>query len=410
MIKNPLRKHRQPNPQALAAGCLTLLMAGTAATGWAQDDHDDHSHDDAEHNVPLFPTAGNEYRQGFVRIINREDHHGDIHIQAIDDSGHEAEEVTLMIDGNETVHFNSDDLEVGGEAAEEKGLDGTTGAPMAGDWRLTLTSSLDLEVLAYIRHTDGFLTSMHDTGPAGTGRRYRVAVFNPGSNPNQVSHLRLINPGHEAADVKIVGVDDGGMSPGNTVQVSVGEGQAVTYSAADLEDGSSDFQGSLGDGTGKWQLNITSSEPITVMSLMESTRTNQLTNLSTAPMTEFHSAREVFDAEISEPIVQTKCVNCHVEGGESGHTPLVFVGSGTSGHEGMNFDQFKDYLAAGTHDDHDHDDDPPAGVILNKIQGNLAHGGGEQVPADSEDFSNMERFLAILEDEVAAEPADHGHD
>ena len=44
------------------------------------------------------------------------------------------------------------------------------------------------------------------------------------------------------------------------------------------------------------------------------------------------------------------------------------------------------------------------------MQGNLAHGGGEQVPADSEDFSDMERFMAILEDEVAAEPADHGDD
>ena len=410
MIKDS-HKHRHPDPQALAAGCLTLLMAGVAATGWAQDDHGDDRHADGEYHVPLFPAAGNEHmRQGFVRIINHDDDPGVVHIQAIDDSGHEAEPVTLTIDEDETVHFNSDDLEVGGEAAAGKGLTGTTGAPMAGDWRLKMTSSLDLEVLAYIRHTDGFLTSMHDTGPAGTGRRYRVAVFNPGSNPNQVSHLRLINPGHEEADVKIVGVDDGGMSPGDTVQVSVGEGQAVTYSAADLEDGSSDFQGSLGDGTGKWQLNITSSEPITVMSLMESTRTNQLTNLSTAPMTEFHSAREVFDADISEPIVQTKCVNCHVEGGQSGHTPLVFVTSGTEGHEAMNFDQFKDYLAAGIHVDHDHDADRPAGVILTKIQGNLAHGGGEQVPADSEDFSDMERFMAILEDEVAAEPADHGDD
>jgi len=47
-------------------------------------------------------------------------------------------------------------------------------------------------------------------------------------------------------------------------------------------------------------------------------------------------------------------------------------------------------------------------VILNKTQGNLTHGGGEQVPADSDDFHNMERFLAMLQDEVAAEPDDHG--
>ncbi|MCY3839072.1 MAG: hypothetical protein OXH09_10590, partial [Gammaproteobacteria bacterium] len=346
------------------------------------------------------------YRQGFVRIINHDDHHGEVHIQAVDDTGHEADEVTLTIEENATVHFNSNDLEDGGTDAEEKGLAGHTGAPMGGDWRLKLTSSLDIEVLAYIRHTDGFLTSMTDTAPAGPGRRYRVAVFNPASNVNQASRLRLINPGHHEAEVEIAGVDDNGISPGSAVVVTVGEGQAVTLSATDLETGGSDFGGALGDGKGKWQLNISSSEPIMVMSLMESTQTNQLTNLSTAPMTEFETAREVFDADISQPIVQTKCINCHVEGGTSDHTPLVFVNSETDHHEEHNFGEFEDYLADSDHGDHDHEDDRPAAVILDKIQGNRSHGGGEQVPADSEDFGSMERFLAILEDEVAA----GGHD
>ena len=274
------------------------FLAGFATFGWAQDDHDDDHDDDGEsHVVPLFPTASDQYRQGFVRIINHDDHHGEVHIQAVDDTGYEADAVTLTIEENATVHFNSDDLEDGGTDAEEKGLAGRTGPPMGGDWRLELTSSLDIEVLAYIRHTDGFLTSMTDVAPAGSGRRYRVAVFNPGSNANQASRLRLINPGHEEADVKIVGVDDDGTSPGSAVEVTIGEGLAVTLSAADLENGGSNFDGALGDGRGKWQLDITSSEPIMVMSLMESTQTNQLTNLSTAPMTEFETAREVFDDE-----------------------------------------------------------------------------------------------------------------
>lgn len=388
-------------------GSLTFLVAGFAKFGWAQDDHDNDHADDAEYHVPLFPTAGNEYRQGFVRIINHGDHHGEVHIQAVDDTGHEADEVTLTIEGDATVHFNSDDLEDGGTDAEGKGLAGRTGPPMGGDWRLVMTSSLDIEVLAYIRHRDGFLTSMTDTAPAGSGRRYRVAVFNPGSNVNQVSRLRLINPAHHEAEVEIVGVDDDGMSPGSAVVVTVDEGQAVTLSAADLEDGGGDFDGALGDGRGKWQLDITASEPIMVMSLMESVLTNQLTNLSTAPMTEFETAREVFDADISQPIVQTKCINCHVEGGQSGHTPLVFENSEADHHEEHNFGEFKEYLADTDHGDHDHEDDRPATVILDKIQGNRSHGGGEQVAADSEDFGNMERFLEILEDEVAA---GEGHD
>lgn len=386
-------------------GLLTLFVAGFAASGWAQDGHDDDHDDDGDHHVPLFPTAGNEYRQGFVRIINHEDHHGEVHIQAIDDTGHEADDVTLTIEENDTVHFNSNDLENGGTAAENKGLAGRTGPPMGGDWRLKLTSSLDIEVLAYIRHEDGFLTSMTDTAPSH-GPRHRVAVFNPGSNPNQVSHLRLINPGDESAQVNIVGIDDGAESPGETVGVSVGPGQSVTLSAETLEDDSSDFAGKLGDGSGKWQLNIVASESIMVMSLMESTMTNQLTNLSTAPMTEFETAREVFDADVSQSIVQTKCINCHVEGGDSGHTPLVFVGSTADDHEHANFDEFKDYVAAG-HGHDDHEDDRPVGVVLDKIQGNQGHGGGQQVAADTEDFRNMQRFLWILEAEVADEPDDH---
>ena len=104
--------------------------------------------------------------------------------------------------------------------------------------------------------------------------------------------------------------------------------------------------GKLGDGSGKWQLNIVASKPIMVMSLMESTMTNQLTNLSTAPMSEFEAAREVFDADVGPSIVQTKCINCHVDGGQSDHTPLVFVGStDPEDHEDTNFEQFKDYVA-----------------------------------------------------------------
>ena len=404
--------HRRFAWRTARIGLPTFLVVGLATFGWAQDDHDNGHADDGKYHVPLFPTAGGEYRQGFVRIINHDDHHGEVHIQAVDDTGHEADEVRLTIEENATVHFNSNDLEDGGTDAEEKGLAGHTGPPMGGDWRLELTSSLDIEVLAYIRHTDGFLTSMTDIAPAGTGRRYRVAIFNPGRNANQVSHLRLINTGHEDADVEIVGITDTGETGDDTVKITVAPGVSRTLSAKQLEENDSndgDFVGALGvlaQGEGKWQLDITSSEPIMVMGLLESTQTNQLTNLSTAPMTEFESAREVFDADISQPIVQTKCINCHVEGGQSGHTHLVFVNSETDHHEEHNFGEFEDYLADSDHGDHDHKDDRPAAVILDKIQGNRTHGGGEQVPADSEDFGSMERFLAILEDEVAA----GGHD
>ena len=414
MASNPGHTRRRPAQGIAATGALAFFLAGLAPA-WAQTDgnggHNGEGHD-ADHHVPLFPAHGNEHgRQGFVRIINHEDDPGEVHIQAIDDSGHRPGEIMLMMDAGETVHFNSMDLEIGGMAAEDKGLSGTTGAPMQGDWRLAIRSSLHLEVLAYVRHEDGFLTSMTDTAPSH-GPRHRVAVFNPGSNPNQVSHLRLTNPGDEEAKVNIVGIDDGAQSPGETVGVTVGAGQSVTLSAGVLEEDaeSGDFAGHLGDGAGKWQLDIVASEPIRVMSLMESTMTNQLTNLSTAPMTEFESARDVFDADISQPLVQSICVECHVQGGRSGHTPLVFVTSETDDHTSHNFGEFTDYLTPpaenGNGDPHDHDHG--ADVILDKIQGNRGHGGGEKVPAATENFRNTERFLWILEDEVASGTHDHG--
>ena len=63
-------------------------------------------------------------------------------------------------------HFNSNDLEQGNVG---KGLTGSTGAG-EGDWRLELSSDADIEVLSYIRTTDGFLTAMHDVAPVSPAR------------------------------------------------------------------------------------------------------------------------------------------------------------------------------------------------------------------------------------------------
>ena len=48
---------------------------------------------------------------------------------------------------------------------------------------------------------------------------------------------------------------------------------------------------------------------------------------------------------ISGPIVQAKCVNCHVEGGVSGHTRLILHPSSNPDHETLNLAVFKKFLA-----------------------------------------------------------------
>ena len=238
--------------------------------------------EDGVHAVPLFPSATDALgRQGFVRVVNRSASAGAVTVVALDDSEADARRLTLSLDAGETVHFNSNDLELGNAA---KGLTGSTGSGV-GNWRLELTSDLELDVLAYIRTVDGFLTSMHDVAPS-MGDGNAVAIFNPASNPNQVSSLRLVNGGAEDALVSITGVDDAGESPGGAVVVTVPAGGSRTIGAAQLESGGEGLVEALGDGAGKWRLLVESDRPVLVMSLLSSP-TGHLTNLSTAPASDF---------------------------------------------------------------------------------------------------------------------------
>ena len=354
---------------------------------------------DGVHEVALFPPASDASgRQGFVRVINRSESTAEITIGAHDETDWEYEPLTLSLDSGQVAHFNSDDLEQGNAG---KGLTGSTGAG-EGDWRLALSSDADIEVLSYIRTTDGFLTAMHDVAPV-SGTRHRVAIFNPGSNTAQVSRLRLVNAGEEAAEVTIAGTDDGGMSPGSDVFVTVPAGATRTYTAQELESGAEGLGGSLGDGAGKWRLDVTSGQPIRVLSLLSSP-TGHLTNLSTASERDAsgaqETAEEVFRTLISGPILQSKCINCHVEGGVSGNTRLVFVTDADADHMAKNLEVFEDFLA---------EVEDGADLILNKVQGALGHGGGIQLASGTDEFSNMERFLGLLKGEevgpVAITPA-----
>ncbi|MDE0178824.1 MAG: leucine-rich repeat domain-containing protein [Gammaproteobacteria bacterium] len=237
--------------------------------------------DETTHHVYLFPSAADpDGRQGFVRVINRGEA-GSVSIKAYDDTATDHQPVALALNANQTVHFNSADLEAG---ATGKGLPEGVGAGQ-GDWRLELTSMLDLDVLAYIRRTeDGFLTSMHDTVPSVDGI-HRVPIFNPGSNRNQVSQLRLINSGDEAAEITISGVDDTGRASAGQVRLSLPAGKVCTVTAQALEAGADDLDGALGDGFGKWSLEVNSDMPIHVLNLLASP-TGHLTNLSTRPAVE----------------------------------------------------------------------------------------------------------------------------
>ena len=230
------------------------------------------------HPVPLFPAASDPLgRQGFVRLVSRSPFKGDVTVSAYDRSGTEYSPLTVALDAREAAHFNSDDLELGGGS---NGLAGSTGSGN-GDWRLELTSVLDLDVLSYVRTPGGFLTSMHDLVPSVQGV-YDVATFNPASNRQKVSRLLLINPGSRAAAVSVEGIDDAGASPGGAVVFNLAAGTVRVLDAAQLESGDDGISGALGDGRGKWRLTVAADRPILVVNLL-TTSTGHITNLSSVP-------------------------------------------------------------------------------------------------------------------------------
>ena len=202
---------------------------------------------------------------------------GTVEITAFDDEGARYGPLTLSIDAQQTRHFNSGDLENGNTA---KGLTGNTGAG-SGDWRLRFDTELPIEVAAYIRTPDGFLTVMHDAAYVyrSVGQHF-ISIFNPGSNKERLSKLRLINP-DTAREVQaaIFGQDDAGNRGAGTIEITLPPGGSRTVDAAQMEAGGTGFTGSLGDGEGKWRLWVEAEGDIVVLNLLDSV-SGHLANLS----------------------------------------------------------------------------------------------------------------------------------
>ena len=229
-----------------------------------------------EHVIPLFIADNDpDGRQGFVMVTNHSDRKGTAYMYGVDDAGMEVGPATLELEAGETQPFNSTDLETG---SDSKGLmdplpDGQ------GDWRLYIYSTLDIEPLNYVRTGGGFLSAMNDF-VVGIAPGHRVPIFNPASNTNIVSWLRLINPGRTDANVTITGRDQAGTdSPDGAVTLTLGAGEARRVTAQELEMGGSGLSGSLGDGAGKWSLWVSADQAIWVMNLLD-TLTGELSNLS----------------------------------------------------------------------------------------------------------------------------------
>ena len=277
-------------PMARTPGRIAILLLAACAVPA--------SFGETVFEVPLMRAASYPNQQGFVLVTSTGDS-GEVEIHAWDDIGMYAPEpAVLTLAAGTTSAFNSEDLEQGNK---DKGLWPGIGTG-TGDWHLQLRGDIDFKVGVYQRTDDGFLTAMGSSllayrpevvGLETEGCVFEANIFNPGSNRQQQSSLRLINYDLVAAAVEIIGIDAQGSRRG-PVTFAIPPGEVRTLTARQLEEGDDELTGSFGDGAGKWRLYIVSEHPLTVMNLLESD-TGHLTNLGPAAVPGFSDAAVPLD-------------------------------------------------------------------------------------------------------------------
>lgn len=234
---------------------------------------------DSKHSVYLVNPASEDQQQSFVRVTNTTDQVGMVTISATDETGAGSPggDVMFSLVAQESKQMTIQDLESG---SSEKGLLGALGDG-EGSWRLEVVADLEIKVMSLVRTADGFLTNVSDVTPVANSVN-QVVFFNPASNQNQLSVLRIVNESAQTAAVTISGIDDAGApAPGGDVTFNLLAGSTKILSSQDLESGNGPLGlvGSLGDGSGKWRLEVSSSVELQVQSILE-TPNGFITNLS----------------------------------------------------------------------------------------------------------------------------------
>ena len=222
--------------------------------------------------------ASDTGKQTFLRIINTSNTSGTVTMVAIDDEGEAAPSgnITFTLGPNASKQMNAGDLENGNAGKDLNGMFGDG----SGRWRITVSATMNIQVMSLVRTPDGFLTNLSRTTPKA-GNNNTVYFFNPASNVSQVSSLRIINASNLAAFVTISGIDDNGNpGPNGEVTLTILANSALSVTSQDLENGNIPvLVGALGNGVGKWRLLVVSVADLKVQGLMN-TPSGFLTNLS----------------------------------------------------------------------------------------------------------------------------------
>ncbi|MCY4127781.1 MAG: serine hydrolase [Gammaproteobacteria bacterium] len=223
-------------------------------------------------SVPLLHSSNDSFT-GVLRFINHSKDVQSVSIVGFDDEGTQYGPASFTIGSQENKLIYADDLENGSDDIDE-GL-----GRGVGSWRLQITMSRDVETTAFVEAQDGLLESLHQTIQGENGC-WRVPTFYSADNLT-VSKLRLTNTSSDTANIKISGRDDRGSVSASPIELTLAPLVTTSLTASDLEDGTDDFEGSLGNGRGNWQLAVESDRLITVMNLIEGDRS--ISNVSSRP-------------------------------------------------------------------------------------------------------------------------------
>ncbi len=232
--------------------------------------------------VDYINPASNTDQQTFIRVMNPSSFNLALNLVAYDDTGAQRP-ITVSLASGESLQLTSADLENGNP---DKGFSSGIGAG-SGKWRVEIQSDPETDVPAQsmIRTPDGFLTNLSGVAEATDDDRHGIYFANPASETNQQSFLRIVNASSQTGTFVISGFDANGFAaPGGTATFTLNPFASKQLTTQDIENGNTEkgLVGALGNGTGRWQLYVSSDlalEDTRVMSLVR-TSDGFLTNLS----------------------------------------------------------------------------------------------------------------------------------
>ncbi len=217
--------------------------------------------------IYFFNPASNNKQRSYLYVLNPSSTMAQVTISAIDDRGNAAPggNVAFSLAANSAIEFSSADFEQGNPA---KGLQGSFGDG-TGKWRLSIQSNVTLGLKSILRTPQGYENDLSRVMPLEKGKMV-LPYVNQHSSTEPHSFLRIINPTSQSGLVTITARDEAGAAAFGNIRFMLNAGESKQINSRDLEVGSVDKRllGALGDGTGKWHLEIESALDLKVMLLI----------------------------------------------------------------------------------------------------------------------------------------------